>query len=330
MSAARLAAGIVTDEASLRALEPQWWDLWERCPFATPFQTPAWLLSWWRHFKPGALAVIAVRDGDRLAGLAPFYLEDGREGVRMRPIGLALSDYLDVLAAPEEKDAAAAALLERGFSLAWRSWDFEELGPGACARDLARARGAAMAPQDTCPALPLAGGPDLAGCVPARRRRQLRRARAAARRRGGMAIEPAEDCARFLADLFRLHAARWRGRGEAGVLADERVRAFHRDALPALTRKSLARCWVVRIGGAAAGAYYGFFHRDRAYAYLGGFDPEFGEESPGSILIGHAIEDALREGAGEFHFLRGGEAYKYSWGAIDRFNRRFSFRRREP
>jgi hypothetical protein len=41
----------------------------------------------------------------------------------------------------------------------------------------------------------------------------------------------------------------------------------------------------------------------------------------------HAIEQALREGAREFHFLRGQEAYKYGWGAVDRWNQRRSFRR---
>jgi CelD/BcsL family acetyltransferase involved in cellulose biosynthesis len=67
------------------------------------------------------------------------------------------------------------------------------------------------------------------------------------------------------------------------------------------------------------GAYYGFHHGGRAYAYLGGFDPEYAYESPGSILIGHALSEGIREGGREFDFLRGGEAYKYSWGAIDRW-----------
>jgi len=40
-----------------------------------------------------------------------------------------------------------------------------------------------------------------------------------------------------------------------------------------------------------------------------------------------AIEAAIAEGAREFHFLRGREAYKYEWGAVDRWNRRRSFRR---
>ena len=67
-------------------------------------------------------------------------------------------------------------------------------------------------------------------------------------------------------------------------------------------------------------AYYGFAHRDQAYAYLHGFDPAFGTESPGTALIGHAIRDAVASGCTNFHFLRGQEAYKYAWGAEDHWN----------
>ncbi|RUX44983.1 GNAT family N-acetyltransferase, partial [Mesorhizobium sp. M7A.F.Ca.CA.002.09.1.1] len=59
-----------------------------------------------------------------------------------------------------------------------------------------------------------------------------------------------------------------------------------------------------------------------AYAYLGGFDPAYAEESPGAILIGHAIVESIREDAREFDFLRGQEAYKYGWGAADRWTMR--------
>ena len=53
---------------------------------------------------------------------------------------------------------------------------------------------------------------------------------------------------------------------------------------------------------------------------LAGFDPAFSKLSPGTLTIGHAIDQAIREGATEFDFLRGGEPYKYHWGAVDRVN----------
>ena len=96
-------------------------------------------------------------------------------------------------------------------------------------------------------------------------------------------------------------------------------------ALAGLCERGIARLFALTIGSELAGVYYGFLHRHRAYAYLGGFDPRFAYFSPGAILIGHAIEDALRNGACEFHFLRGREAYKYAWGAVDHQNLRRTF-----
>ena len=77
-----------------------------------------------------------------------------------------------------------------------------------------------------------------------------------------------------------------------------------------------AQC-LFAVAGRTAGVYYGLLHRRRAYAYLGGFDPDFAHESPGVVLIGHAIAEAADEGAEQFDFLRGREDYKYRWGAED-------------
>ncbi|WP_394893756.1 GNAT family N-acetyltransferase [Mesorhizobium sp. AaZ16] len=318
---------IITDGEAFEALAPHWWALWRNCTSATPFQTPAWLLPWWRHFSPGRLTVIAVWRHSRLVGLAPFYLEEIKTR-RLLPIGIALSDYLDVLIEPGCEGEAGDLIFKRGMEIGWDSWEFEELHPGSqaaaicCPGKLANT----TAIQNACPVIRLQGEDDLAGCVPARRRRQLRRARASAIRRGTLAIEPVSgDTDAFLAHLFRLHGARWAEREENGILDSKVVQDFHRDALAALSAFGLARCSLIRIGDDVASAYYGMSDGRRAYAYLGGFDPGFSEQSPGSILIGHAIAEAIREGVGEFHFLRGREAYKYSWGATDRWNQRRSF-----
>ena len=105
------------------------------------------------------------------------------------------------------------------------------------------------------------------------------------------------------------------------MLADDGVALFHALAMPRLCDRGLARLYALEIGDRIAGVYYGLQFGDRAYAYLGGFDPSFDSISPGTILIGHAIERAEGEGAREFDFLRGSESYKYRWGASDRSNR---------
>ncbi|HEY6578650.1 MAG TPA: GNAT family N-acetyltransferase, partial [Rhizomicrobium sp.] len=147
--------------------------------------------------------------------------------------------------------------------------------------------------------------------------------RRAARRRDCAIIEgDADNAEMLLAELVRLHTLRWERAEEPGVFADSRVAEFHAAALPGLMERGLARFYALQMDGKITGAYYGFVHDARAYAYLCGYDPAFAFESPGAILLGHAIEEAVRQGAREFHFLRGRESYKYEWGAADRQNRR--------
>lgn len=331
MSAGPSVSLIRTTEGFAR-LGPEWWDLWRRAPAATPFQCPAWLLNWWRAFAPGKLMVFAARRNGRLVGLAPFYLEDGALGRRLLPVGISLSDYLDALLDPACGREAGEAIAEHALRVAprWDAWEWTELAEGAaalalpCPRDCGEDAEAVSA----CPTLVVPeGARDLRDAIPPAQHRKLRMAQHRAARRGSVEIAPADDPSAFLALLARLHRAAWAARGEPGVMADARVMRFHASALPELLAAGLARTAVLRIAGEPVAAYYGLRHRDRAYGYLTGFDPAYGFESPGTLIAARAIEEALREGAREFHFLRGREAYKYRWGAQDRWNRRRVWRR---
>lgn len=325
-------AETIRSETGLARLAPEWDELWRRCFGATPFQSPAWLMPWWRHFHPGELFTVAVRRGERLIGLAPFYLEDGALGRRLLPVGISLSDYHDVLLDPAcASDAGAALVAHLAAEEGWAFWELEELPPDATAFSLPVPSGCEEtgAAQSACPVLALpADLRALSEILPPQKRRKLAMARNRAERRGGVAIEEAgpENAEDALEVLFRLHRARWAERGEAGLI-DARVEAFQRDALPGLARAGLVRFYTLRIAGEAAASYYGFLHRDRAYGYLTGFDPAFSFESPSVTLLAHVVERAAAEGAREMHFLRGREPYKYEWGAVDRWNRRRSFRR---
>jgi CelD/BcsL family acetyltransferase involved in cellulose biosynthesis len=84
-----------------------------------------------------------------------------------------------------------------------------------------------------------------------------------------------------------------------------------------MLEQGLLRLHTLRLGGQAAAAFYGFATPTRWVYYLGGFAPGFERYSPGTLAVGHAVERAIQAGAQSFDFLRGGEAYKYAWGALD-------------
>lgn len=333
---AMLDSRIVTSADALARLEPAWKALWRRTQQATPFQSPAWLLAWWQTFHPGELATATVHLGDRLVAVAPFYIERRERHARLLPIGISLSDYTDILVEP---DLAAPALSAVARSLAadvaWDEWELPEAPPEAAALLLAAPTGGTRheTRSSPCPVIALAdeAGPrDPLASVPAAMRRKLRMAHHRLARQGAWRLLRTKDRSTtwWTGALCRLHAARWRSRGESGVLADTAASSFLARALPALAGAGLARLHAVEIGGEVAGVYYGFGDGRRAYAYLGGFHPQFAYYSPGTVLIGAALTEAADEGAGEFHFLRGAEAYKYAWGAIDRWNTRLVMKRR--
>jgi CelD/BcsL family acetyltransferase involved in cellulose biosynthesis len=319
---------VIAQEADFRALEAEWWDLWGRSVSATPFQSPAWAIPWWAAFAPGHLHVVTVRRYGELIGLAPHYIDPDR---RALPIGISVSDYLDVLIDPRYAAAAVAALdaaISRALDSGIAEWEMPDLAPDAFALQLGPDADTLAEPSEACPVLPLpAGAADLSSVLPARKWRKLRLARNRARRAGGGCIACCRggDLARAFDALVRLHGLRWADHG-GGVLADPRVLRFHEMAMPELDRAGLLDLFTCRVDGEIAGVYYGLKDRTRSYAYIGGFDPAQAFVSPGTLLIGHAIERALHDGRREFHFLRGREGYKYDWGAVDRMNRRRVFR----
>jgi CelD/BcsL family acetyltransferase involved in cellulose biosynthesis len=304
-------------------------------PTALPFTSPAWLIPWWRHFAPGRLFSIAVRAGGRLTALAPFYIEDGALGRRLLPLGISLSDHLDILIDPQAGETARA-LVPAALSRAkeWDRWEFENLLPDAAALRLPCPPGYRdeVHEQEPCPVLPVpAGATQIAPLLPGRKRRNIRLARNRCERRGRICIERAGADATLdaLDHLIRLHGLRWRDQGEAGVLAPEPVRAFQRDAVPQLTEAGMLRLYTLTISGEVVAAYYGLARGPWTCAYLTGFDPSWEFEAPLTVLMAHALQEAIAEGCREIDLLRGGEAHKYGWGATDRWNLKRSIRRED-
>ena len=201
-----LRAEVVRDAERFAALEAEWWELWRRVAAATPFQSPAWLIPWWRCFHPGELFVVTVRAAGRLVGLAPFYVEEGTR--RLLPLGISVSDHLDVLVAPGCEALAGQALVteaERAGDI-WDEWSLEELAPDALGWGLPTPAGCedVSAAQSVCPVLDFPIGADnIWRFVPTRQRRDTNLARNRAARQGEVRIEPMEaaDAPGFLDTL---------------------------------------------------------------------------------------------------------------------------------
>ncbi|MBR0645390.1 GNAT family N-acetyltransferase [Plastoroseomonas hellenica] len=326
---ATLDVALVTQTAGLEALRPEWERLWLRSTGATPFQSPAWLIPWWRHIGEGELLTLALRAHGALVGLLPFYVYAADDGRRhLFPLGIGTTDYLDALASPGSEAAVMATGFRQLAALADRFdiAEWPQLRPDATLLEAAPADWMSQVESgDICPATPLPPDLDTLGAVVSRKTlRDLRTARRRAAEAGALRWEDAgaRDLDTVFDALLRLHTAQWERRGEAGVLAAPAVQAAHRAALPELLRAGLLRLQALHLDDAIVAALYALIDPPqrparRVYLYISGFDPALDRLSPGMLLVGHAIEQAVSEGFAALDFLRGQERYKYFWGAED-------------
>src|SRR5215471_1336463 len=120
----RLHCTPLTDSRQLQKLRPEWSHLLERTSSREPMLSPEWLLEWWNIFggmDGRRLRSLAIRDGDRLVGLALLasrrYWHRGIIPIRsLEPLGSGeqesdsiCSDYLNVLAEQGCESAVAEA-----------------------------------------------------------------------------------------------------------------------------------------------------------------------------------------------------------------------------
>lgn len=320
----------ITSLDALERLTREWLDLWDRCPAATPFQSPEWLLPWWRCFSPGTLWVLAVRDDQRLVGLAPLFIQRTAEVARhLSFIGAGVSDYLDILADPESPGEIAGEILTH---LAHRQTEWDKcdltdlpsdssllLAPRPCGLQIE------SCPGEICTFVPLPGSvEEYRRALPWHLRRDLRSGWNRLRQAGPARIERARRTTvhEAMEALFRLHRSRWNERRLPGVLGAQELQVFHRAVAVGMLAQDRLRLYTLTLDGEIVAALYAFARTDRLYFYLGGFAPRLKRLSLGSLILNSAVEESIREGVRELDFLRGNETYKYAWGARERSTRR--------
>ncbi len=347
---------VLTSLEGLERLRAQWSALWSRVPAATPFQSPEWLLPWWSHIGEGELWTLALRapadglGGGRLVGLAPFYLyrPSPEAPRRLFPLGIATSDYLDLLLLPGWEAAGMRAVFAHLDAHRDR-WDLCELpqlraGSPLLAAPVPPGWRDTAAPAEPCLALDLPERiEELPRRLPPGIRHNLRYYRRRAEQAGAVRFLEADggSFGRIFAAHVALHRLRWRARGAPGVMARGEIVKANEEAARGLLERGLLRLYALELKGRIIATLYAFADRGQApqtaamqtaqaeaalprrppashYYYLGAFDPAFGRLSPGALLIGHAVEQAVARGARTFDFLSGREPYKLLWGARER------------
>ena len=132
---------VLRSAGEFAALEEEWEDLYQDSAQATPFQSWAWLYSWWESYgEDYELRLVTVRDGrGLLVGVAPLMLEYKRGFSTLLFVGTGLTDYLDVLIRERWEDQVSEILVRTlGEIGSWQVADLQQLRPDAAAWDICR------------------------------------------------------------------------------------------------------------------------------------------------------------------------------------------------
>jgi CelD/BcsL family acetyltransferase involved in cellulose biosynthesis len=320
----------------LVSLEREWNELLSISASHVPFLRHEYLTGWWQtlgggEWPDGELYVVTARQEDgRLAGIAPLFLTDNRDGepALMLLGSIEISDYLDVLARPEDLPAFLGALLDHlagPQAPAFRLLDWYNLLentptlPALQAAAEQRGWQFSQALLQHCPYIPLPGDWETyLASIDKKQRHEIRRK-----------IRRSEE--------YYL-PVRWYFAQEAASL-DQEIDAFldlmacdpnkakfltpaMRTQMHTAVQAAFKAGWLqlafIEVNGEKAAGYLNFDYGNHIWVYNSGLDFRFYELSLGWVLLGYLLQWANEHQRQYFDFMRGDEEYKYRFGAIDR------------
>ena len=132
---------ILRSAVEFAALEEEWEDLYHDSAQATPFQSWAWLYSWWESYGDDfELRLVTVRDGrGLLVGVAPLMLKYRLGFSKLLFVGTGPTDYLDVLIRERWEDRVSEVLVQTLVEMdSWQVADLQQLRPDAAAWGICR------------------------------------------------------------------------------------------------------------------------------------------------------------------------------------------------
>lgn len=318
------------DKSTFAELEPVWNDVLGRAPLNRVFFTWEWHSTWWDAYQPGELWILVCYEAGAVVGIAPLFISESGRGRSVQIIGCVdVTDYLDFIVDETYMDAAYAALAD--FLAAQRdhfdALDFCNIPFDSPTRrllpELLRRRGfeTAVEQQEVCPviALPDDWGGYLRLLDKKQRhevRRKMRRAQGSEASIDWYIVNGQRDLNEELTQFLRLMAAS--DPEKARFLQDAGNLCFFESIVPLLQERGWLQLNFLTIGEERAAAYINFIYGDRVMVYNSGLaHDDYGDFSPGIVLLAYNIRHAIEQGFAYYDFLRGDEPYKYRMGGRD-------------
>jgi len=286
----------------------------------SPFVLPAWLKVWWQELGAGAeLYLGAVRQGERVIGVAPLLVREGKTSF----IGSAdVCDYLDFVVAPGKEEDFFGVLLDDLKEKGINHLDLRPLRPDSTVLthliSIAQNRGYEVLcqPEDVSVELDLPATWDeyLAALTTKQRhevRRKLRRLSEAGKvehRCAEVSLGEVGDYTDTFLKLFSL------SRDEKANFMTPEMESFFRSLAEAMAEIGLLRFGIIELDTLPVAMTVGFDYNDSHYLYNSAYDPQYNSLSVGLLCKVLCIKESIEKGKKKWDFLKGDESYKYQLG----------------
>ena len=302
-------------EADVERVREEWDELADRAG-AVPFARPGWVTAWWRAFGSGALEIVTVRRGGRLAAAVAFR----RFGRRVQSVTNYHTPEYALLAEDETAAAEAAravfARAPRRVSVSYLDGEAPDAGQLAAA---AAAAGYLVVPREPArsPYVRTDGewaayeaqvSPNLRGDVRRRRRRLAEQ--------GTVEVEVASGETRLdalLEEGFGIEGSGWKAARGTAIASRRETRRFYADVARWAAERGWLRLAFLRLDGRAIAFHYNLDAQGVEYHLKGGYDPAFARFSPAKVLHYSLLERAFTADCRRYDFLDGHESYKHQF-----------------
>jgi CelD/BcsL family acetyltransferase involved in cellulose biosynthesis len=313
---------MIEDEAGLELIRDDWDQL--AVDTRRPGSRAHLLIAWWRHVAPpdALTRVVAVREGERLIGLAPFLVTRASFGIhRARLFGTpSMPQRMAILCRPADAGRVAAAV---GSALAASHprpavIDLDRIDAADAVAPLLARRwpstlGASLHQPLEVPAPVLAiGAEGFEGWLAGKSRnfrKDLRRTRRGLEQLGAR-ISPVEDMEgldRAIDAFRRLHGNHW---GFRSSLWTPQACAMLCEAGEHMIGSGGMRVYTVEVGGAIVSVEILFAAGGEVASWNTGWDPAWAEERVSMAGLFAAIEDCFERGDIRLDFGEGTQPYK--------------------
>lgn len=315
----------------------------ERIHEFTIFQDSSWIKSWWEYKKSCKTIhpyIIEVKEGMNTIAVIPLYSYKATWSFTViRPIGLGMADYLVPIISKKYDVEEIFNLVIKKLTEDRGYWDcivWSDLPGDSIYNKLFSERLTDdfkiidKVKTVDCPYIRLNLNMEQAetGLNHKYVKKILFKQRKLIRQKGTYLYQRVikeTDIDPVMNKLFELHQRKWNGTESSSKYNNQKEREYALLTAKKLFQHNLLHLSYLEINKQIIAVHFGMIDGSRFYFYIPSFDTEFGKYSAGQLLIYHLILDAGKEGCQYFDFLKGGEAYKYKWGAIKKHNVEYTF-----